>query len=336
MIKIGINGFGRIGRIALRIIMRKHRHKIEPVLINTSGKIDFKGWSHLFKYDSIYGKYPGEVKAEGGSLIIDGLAIPITGEKDPALINWGQYGAQIIIESTGVFLKTEEAGKHLRDSVKKVILSAPPKDEEIALYVIGVNEDKISEEKIISCASCTTNCLAPLIKILNENIGIQKAVMSTIHAYTSDQELLDGSHKDFRRARAAAINIVPTTTGAAKSVTKIYPILSNKFDGLAFRVPVACGSLCDLVFVSQRPTTAEEINGIFSKAAEDFKDIIEVTQEPLVSSDILGNSHSVIVDLSLTQVIDNDLVKVVAWYDNEWGYANRLIEEVILMAEKLV
>jgi glyceraldehyde 3-phosphate dehydrogenase len=331
MVKVGINGFGRIGRVALRIILQSRRQEILPVLINTSGKMEAEGWAQLFKYDSVYGQYSGEIKTEGRSMIVDGLAIPVSGESDPSVIPWGDYGAEIVIESTGVFLTKEQAGKHLRDTVKKVILAAPPKDEQTPLFVIGVNDQDLKEEKIISCASCTTNCLAPLIKVIHENLGIKKAVMSTIHAYTSDQELLDGSHKDLRRARAAGLNIVPTTTGAAKSAAKVYPAVKDRFDGLAFRVPVACGSLCDLTFVSQKAVTVEEINNIFRQAADNnYKGIIKTTNEPLVSSDIIGSQASAIVDLSLTQVVANDLVKIVAWYDNEWGYASRLVEEVIL------
>jgi len=337
VIKVGINGFGRIGRIALRVILQKHKDSILPVAVNTSGKIDTKGWAHLFTFDSVYGKYPGQVKVEGGSMIIDGLAIPILAQKDPNQIPWGRFGTEVVIESTGVFLHTQDAGKHLRESVQRVVLSAPPKDEEIPMFVIGVNDKDLGKEKIISCASCTTNCLAPLVKVAEENFGIKKAVMSTIHAYTSDQELLDGSHKDLRRARAAAINIVPTTTGAARSVGRVYPKVAGKFDGLAYRVPVAIGSLCDFVFVSKKPVTLKEVNNAFTKASGGvLKGVIEVTDQPLVSTDIIGNSSSAIVDLSLTQVIDGDLVKVVAWYDNEWGYACRLVEEVNTISQNLI
>ncbi len=336
MLKVGINGFGRIGRLALRVILQKHRQELLPVLINTSGKIDIKGWAHLFKWDSLYGVYQGEIKVENENLIIDGLKIAVTGQKEPKLIPWEAYGTEVVIEATGVFLKTEEVQAHLRGSVQKLILAAPPKDEIIPMFVIGVNEDKIAEEKIISCASCTTNCLAPLIKVMEKNFGIKKALMSTIHAYTSDQELLDGSHRDLRRARAAALNIVPTTTGAARSVAKIIGELASKFDGLAFRVPVAVGSLCDLVFLAGRPVSREEVNRALKTAAEtDLKNILGVTEEPLVSRDIVGTTFSALVDLSLTQVVDADLVKLVAWYDNEWAYASRLVEEVILIGAKL-
>lgn len=331
MIKVGINGFGRIGRVALRIIMGSHKDTLLPVAINTSGKIDVKGWAHLFTYDSVYGKYPGTVKVEGGSMIIDGIAIPVLGEKDPQAIPWDQYGTQVVVESTGLFLTSQDAQKHIRGTVKRVILSAPPKDDSIPMYVIGVNEKSCNDEIIISCASCTTNCLAPLVTVLDREFGINKAIMSTIHAYTSDQELLDGSHKDLRRARAAGLNIVPTTTGAALSVGKVYKEVSGKFDGVAFRVPVPTGSLCDLVCVTKKPVTIDEINNAFENASrESLKGIIDVTREPLVSTDIIGTTCSSVVDLSLTQVIDKDLVKVVAWYDNEWGYANRLVDEIVM------
>lgn len=336
MIKVGINGFGRIGRLSLRVIMEKHRETLLPVAINTSGKIGPKGWAHLFSYDTAYGKFKGKVTATDKEIIVDGLKIPTMGEQDPAQIPWGKFGTQIVIESTGKFLKEKDAKLHLKDTVKKVILAAPPKEGNIPLYVIGVNEGKLGQESIISAASCTTNCLAPVAKVVDQAFGVQKALMSTVHAYTSDQELLDGSHKDLRRARAAGANIIPTTTGAAKATGKVYPRLSGKFDGIALRVPVITGSLVDCIFVTKKKVTAEEINNAFKKAAlGSLKNILGVTSEPLVSSDIIGTSLSAIVDLALTCVIDGDLVKVVAWYDNEWGYTNRLVEEVILLGKKL-
>lgn len=335
MIKVGINGFGRIGRLAARIILKKYQSEIDLVCINTSGRIDTAGWTHLFKYDTAYGKYSGKVEAKDKEMIIEGKRIPVLGEREPAKIPWGKYGAQIVIESTGVFRKEKEVKQHLRETVKKVIISAPAKEGQVPLYVIGVNEDKMGDEKILSCASCTTNCVAPIVKVIDQNFSISKALMSTIHAYTPDQELLDGSHKDLRRGRSAAANIVPTTTGAAKATGQVYPRVKGIFDGLAIRVPVITGSLTDFTFVVKKKTSVERVNQAFEKAAQqDLKGILGVTREPLVSSDIIGLELSSLVDLSLTKVIDGDLVKVIAWYDNEWGYAQRLVEETILAGKK--
>ncbi len=340
MLKVGINGFGRIGRLAARTILQKYKDKLSLVCINTSGRMDVAGWTHLFEYDSTYGKYPGKVSAIGRSssgrennlMVVDGMKIPVLGEPEPAKIPWGKYQTEIVIESTGVFRDRENAQKHLRDTVKKVIISAPPKDENIPMFVIGVNEKNSTNEQILSSASCTTNCVSPVVKVVNENFGIQKALMTTVHAYTSDQRLLDNSHPDLRRARSAAVNMVPTSTGAAKATTRVYPVVAGKFDGLAIRVPVKSGSLTDFTFVTKKQTAIEEVNQAFVRAAEtDLKDILGITQKPLVSSDIIGLELSALVDLSLTKVIGGDLVKVVAWYDNEWGYAQRLIEQVLLV-----
>lgn len=336
MIKVGINGFGRIGRLATRVIFKKYKKQIKLVCINTSGKIDTAGWAHLFKYDTAYGQYLGKVGVKNDKMVIDGVSIPVLGERDPAKIPWGKYGTQIVIESTGVFRTAEDAKKHLRETVKKVIISAPPKDGQIPMYIIGVNEEKIGDEKVLSCASCTTNCVAPVAKVIDEAVGVKKALMTTIHAYTSDQELLDGSHKDLRRARAAAANIIPTTTGAAEATGEVYPPVKGVFDGLAVRVPVITGSLTDFVFVTKKKTTIEEVNQAFKKAAEGkLRGILGVTEEPIVSSDVIGMELSTLVDLSLTNVIGGDLVKVIAWYDNEWGYVQRLVEEVILVGKKI-
>jgi len=336
MIKVGINGFGRIGRLATRIILTKYQQELDLVCINTSGKINTAGWMHLFKYDTAYGKYKGEVIAENDQLVVDGKRIPVLGIREPKDIPWEQYGVQIVIEATGIFLRREELSQHLKGTVKRIIISAPAKDETIPLYIIGVNSDKIGQEEIISCASCTTNCAAPIVKVIEENFGINKALMTTIHAYTGDQELLDGSHKDLRRARAAAANIVPTTTGAAKSVGEVYPAVKDKFDGLAIRVPVITGSLTDFTFVTKKKTNQEEVNSVLIKSSqENLKGILAVTNEPIVSADIIGLEASSLVDLSLTKVVDGDLVKVIAWYDNEWGYTNRLIEETVLLAKRL-
>jgi len=331
MLKVGINGFGRIGRLAARIILSKYKNKLDLAVINTSGSVPAASWVHLFKYDTAYGKYGGEVFCEGENLVVDGKRISLLAQRDPALIPWGNYGVEVVVESTGVFREKKEVEKHLRDSVRRVVLSAPGKgEEEIKTIVIGVNDSERADEKIISSASCTTNCVAPATKVILENFGIKKALLTTIHAYTPDQELQDGSHKDLRRARAAASNIVPTTTGAAKATAKTLPALAGKFDGTAIRVPVLVGSLSDITYVVERQTTVKQINEAFKKATEGkLRGILEVTSEPLVSSDIIGKEASAIVDLTLTKVIAGDLVKLVAWYDNEWGYANRLVEEVL-------
>lgn len=343
MIKVGINGFGRIGRLAARVILQDYKDKIILTAINTSGRIDTKGWVYLFKYDTYYGKYPGKVKPRGDNLVVDGVSIPVLGERDPAKIPWGKYQTEIVIESTGVFRKEKEIRLHLRDSVKKVVLSAPPKDTSdvskegnIPMYVIGVNEEKIGKEEVLSCASCTTNCAAPVVKVIDEAIGIKKALMTTIHAYTSDQELLDGSHKDLRRGRAAALNIVPTTTGAARATSEVYPQVKGIFDGLAVRAPVGVGSLTDFVFVTKKKTTIEEVNNVLKRAAKgELRGILGTTKEAIVSSDIVGSRLSALVDLSLTNVIGGDLIKVIAWYDNEWGYTHRLVEEVLLAGKQI-
>jgi len=334
MIKVGINGFGRIGRLATRLILKEYKDKVQLVAVNTSGKMDAAGWAHLLKYDSVYGKYEGEIESGNEQMIVDGINIPVMGELDPEKIPWGKYGAEIVIESTGVFHTETDIKKHLRDTVKKVILSAPPKEGNIPIYIIGVNENELKSEPIISCASCTTNCIAPIVKLIDEKVGIKKAIMTTIHAYTSDQELLDGSHRDLRRSRSAAINIVPTTTGAAEATGKVYPKLANLFGGLSLRVPVPVGSLSDLVFVLERKTTSQEVNNVIKQASQtELKGVLGYTTEPLVSSDIIGSRLSCIIDLSLTTIIDGDLLKIIAWYDNEWGYINRLVEETLLVAK---
>lgn len=334
MINVAINGFGRIGRLTARIILQKYKNKINLCCVNTSGKIKADGWAHLLKYDTVYGCFSQKIEASDENLIIGDCKIPILGEKEPAKIPWDKYNTQIVIESTGKFLTLKDAKLHLKGLVEKVILAAPPKDENIPMYVIGVNDKDMGKEKIISCASCTTNCAAPVTKVIEKNFGIKKAMLTTIHAYTSDQELLDGSHKDLRRARAAGINIIPTTTGAAKAVSRVYPRVKGVFDGLAIRVPVAIGSLTDFVFLVNKKTTINEVNNAFEKAAQGaLKNILGVTKEPIVSSDIIGLEKSALVDLSLTNVVDGDLVKVVAWYDNEWGYANRLVETVLISCQ---
>lgn len=336
MIRVAINGFGRIGRIAFRVARTYYKKKVKVVAVNTSGSMDTQGWAHLLKYDSVYGRFKENFKVETkkkgdkiGAFVFGKEKIPILAQRDPAKIPWDKYKVDVVIEATGVFTKGVDAKKHVLAGAQKVVISAP--SEDTPSFVIGVNENKY-RGTVINNASCTTNCVAPVTKIIWENFGIEKAMMSTIHAYTSSQELVDGSSKSLRRARAAAINIVPTTTGAARATVRVMPEIAGLFDGLAYRVPVASGSVSDFVFLVTKRTTVDEVNQVFKKAARGkYKGIIEVTEEPLVSSDILGTRVSAIVDLNLTRVVDHDLVKVVAWYDNEWGYCCRLIEEVILV-----
>jgi len=352
MVKVGINGFGRIGRIAFRIGILKHANEIGFVAINTSGSMDTAGWAHLTNYDTMYREFQYKVQSteiqsadkasdenpQIGELLISekNVKVPVLAQKDPAKIPWGKYGVDVVIEATGHFTDEEGAKKHAVGGAKRVVISAPGKGENVGTYVIGVNEIKDSPE-VISNASCTTNCVAPVMAVLHSKFGVEKAAMTTIHAYTDDQNLQDGSHKDLRRARAAGMNIVPTSTGAAVSTTETIPALKGIFDGRALRVPVATGSLTDFAVVLRKNTTVEEVNQAFKAACENplYKGILAVSEEELVSSDIVGRSESSIVDLPLTQVIGGNLVKIFAWYDNEWGYANRLIEQVIRVGRSL-
>jgi glyceraldehyde 3-phosphate dehydrogenase len=323
-IKVGINGFGRIGRTVARILSQR-AGEFEIVATN----------AHLFKYDSIMGKYKGDVTADEGSITIDGKKIKILAEKSPAKLPWGDLGVQIVLESTGVFRKRESEkggyGDHIKAGAKKVILSVPAGDEIDATIVLGVNDDQLKpEHNCVSNASCTTNCLAPLAKVLHNTFGIERGMMTTIHAYTNDQVVLDIVHKDLRRARAAAINVIPTTTGAARAVGKVIPDLNGKLDGFAMRVPVKTGSVVDLVAELKKTVTADEINAaVKAAAAGELKGILEYCDEPIVSSDIIGNSHSSIFDALSTMVMPktgSNLVKVVSWYDNEWGYSCRTVD----------
>lgn len=349
MVKVGINGFGRIGRIAFRIGLLKHSKEIEFVAINTSGSMDVAGWAHLANYDTTYRKFEKEIEAEEvrkpdqitddpliGYFKVGGKKIPVLAQKDPAKLPWKKYGVDVVIESTGKFATYEEAKKHLTSGAKKVVISAPGKGGDIETYLLGVKEYK-GKELIISNSSCTTNCIAPVVAILQEKYGIAKAAMTTTHAYTDDQSLQDGSHKDLRRARAAGVNIIPTSTGAAISVTEVIPEIKGLFDGKSLRVPVITGSITDMAFVLKKDVTVEEINETFAKASQSakYKGILAVTKEPVVSADIIGRSESSIVDLSLTQVVGGNLVKIFAWYDNEWGYANRLIEQVVVVGKTI-
>ncbi|WP_421773749.1 type I glyceraldehyde-3-phosphate dehydrogenase [Gracilimonas sp.] len=329
-IKVGINGFGRIGRMVTRSILTNHKDTIEIVGVNDL--TDTKTLAHLFKYDSAQGTYPGDVSVDGDKMTIDGMSFDVSAERDPANLKWGDLGAEVVVESTGFFRDAKSAGKHLEAGAKKVVISAPASGD-IQTIVLGVNDEKIADDiEIYSNASCTTNCLAPMAKVIDDNFGLVKGFMTTIHSYTGDQQLVDGPHKDLRRARAAAANIVPTTTGAAKAVGLVLPELDGKLDGGAVRVPTLTGSLTDLVCEVEKETTAEEVNAAFKKAAEGpMKGILEYAEVELVSSDIVGNPHSNIYDSQLTKV-DGKLVKVIGWYDNEAGYSARtadLITKII-------
>jgi len=322
-IKVGINGFGRIGRLVFKAA--QSRNNIEFIAINDL--TDAVTLAQLLKWDSTHGKFPGDVRAEGDSILVDGKKYKVFAEKDPSKIPWGDLGVDVVIESTGVFRKREQIAMHLQGGAKKVILTVPAKDEIDATIVLGVNDGDLKpEHKIVSNASCTTNCLAPVVKVLRDNFGIVKGFMTTTHAYTNDQRLLDMPHKDLRRARSAAINIVPTTTGAAKAVGKVIPELKGKLDGMALRVPVPDGSIVDFACITEKETTVEEVNAAMKKAAEGaMKGILEYSEEPLVSTDIVGNTHSSVFDSGLTMVSGN-LVKIISWYDNEYGYSNRVVD----------
>lgn len=347
MVKVGINGFGRIGRLAFRIGVTKHANEIDFAAINTSGSMDVHGWAHLTNYDTMYRKFEHQVTSDestksedviGNLKISDkNIDVPVLAQKDPALIPWGKYGVDVVIESTGHFTDEEGAKKHALGGAKRVVISAPAKGENVGTFVLGVNETD-GNATVISNASCTTNCIAPVASVIHSKFGIEKAMMTTIHSYTDDQNLQDGSHKDLRRARAAAMNIVPTSTGAAIATTQTIPELKGIFDGVALRVPVATASLTDFTFLLKKNVTKEEINNSLKDSANNnvlYKGILAIAEPNLVSSDIIGRSESAIVDLDLTQVVAGNMVKVFAWYDNEWGYANRLVEQVIRVGRSL-
>lgn len=333
-IKVGINGFGRIGRQVLKILKHYYPNDVDIVAFNDLG--DLNTMAHLFRYDSVHGKYEGSVEVKDGALIIDGDEVKALSERDPAKLPWGELGVDIVVESTGVFRDKESASKHIQAGAKKVIISAPAKGEDLTI-VLGVNQDKYdpANHHVVSNASCTTNCLAPAAKVVNDKFGIEKAYMTTIHSYTNDQQILDLPHKDLRRARAAAINIIPTTTGAAKAVALVIPELKGKFDGMAVRVPTPAGSLVDFVAVVEKSTTKEELIAAFEDAAAGpMKGILDVSHEPLVSSDYIGNPYSSIIDAE-SCAVDGNLVKVITWYDNEWGYSTRCADLVKFMGDKL-
>jgi len=326
-VRVGINGFGRIGRNVFRAA-HSAGADIEWVAVNDL--TDAETLAHLLKYDTVLGPYPGDVVVEGDSIRAGDVTLKVLAEKDPAALPWGDLGVDVVIESTGLCTDRDGAAKHLEAGAKKVLISAPAKEEDITVCP-GVNFDQYDSSKhhVISAASCTTNCLAPFAKVANDTVGIKHGLMTTIHAYTADQQLQDAPHKDLRRARAAAVNLVPTSTGAAKAVGLVLPELNGKLHGFAIRAPVPTGSVVDLTFEAGRETTVEELNAAFKAAGEGaMKGILRYTEDPIVSSDIVGDPHSSIVDGGLTSVIDGTLVKVVSWYDNEWGYSNRVVDIV--------
>lgn len=334
-INVAINGFGRIGRATFKALLERAGKDINIVAINDL--TDVETLAHLLKYDSVYGEYDKKVKAVRGGLKINGKKYKVWAEKEPTNLPWKKLKVDVVLECTGIFRKREEAEQHIRAGAGKVIISAPPKSDDIKNIVLGVNESDIKKnDKVISMASCTTNCLSPVTDVLEKSFGIRKAIMTTIHSYTSNQNIVDGPHKDLRRARAAAVNLVPTSTGAAEATTETIPSLQGHFDGMAVRVPAPVGSICDITYVMKKKVTESAINKALKKAAEKkrLKGILEVTEKPYVSSDIVGKSASAIVDLPLTKVVDKDLVKVIAWYDNEWGYSCRMADMVEYIRKK--
>lgn len=342
----GINGFGRIGRTAFRVWYEKHAEQLELKVINTSGSMELEDWVHLIKYDTNYGVFPHQLSYQKsqstdqvtdenpvlGTILVGNRSVVVTAQRDPAKIPWGAHGVQTVIEATGAFTTEEKAALHLQGGAQNVIISAPPKGGNVPTGIIGINHMG-PDMKVVSNASCTTNCVAPVAQIMHRVFGVKKAMLTTIHSYTDDQNLQDNSHKDMRRARSAAANIVPTSTGAAISVTEVVPELKGLFDGLAVRVPTPVGSLSDMVFLVNRSVTKEEVNQAFIEASQqdNWRGILAVTDEEIVSSDIVGRSESSIVDLSLTNVVDGDLVKVISWYDNEYGYCCRLVEQAAVV-----
>ncbi len=336
-IKVGINGFGRIGRQVFKAIYENYRDRLEVEAINDL--VDAKTNAHLLKYDSIYGRFPGDVEVRDGDIYIDGQLLKSFAIRNPAEIPWGELGVDIVIESTGVFRQREQAAQHLEGGAKKVIITAPARGAVDLTVALGVNEEMYdpAQHTVISNASCTTNCLAPVAKVVHQTFGIRRGLMSTIHSVTNDQRILDLVHKDMRRARSGMMNIIPTTTGAARAVALVIPELEGRFDGMAFRVPTPTVSVVDFVAELERETTVEELNNAFIQATQAegwLSRVLAVTEEPLVSSDFIGDPHSATVDLLSTQVIGGNLVKVVAWYDNEWGYSNRVADLVAFIAQK--
>lgn len=326
--RIAINGLGRIGRATLKIVLDES--ELELVAVNDIAPAD--NLAYLLKYDSAYGRYEQAVEAHKDALVIDGKNYNVLGEKDPEKLPWKDLGVDLVFECTGLFRNREDLEKHLRAGAKNVILSAPAKSDDVPTVVYGANEPE-GNPNIISCASCTTNGITPVVEVMGRRIGIKKAIMNTVHGYTSSQALVDGPSKRWRRGRAAGVNLVPTTTGAAIATTKVLPQYEGRFNGVAIRAPLVTGSIADLVFVTERETTAEEVNGVFEEEAESerYRGVLDVTHDPIVSSDIVRDPRGSIVDLEMTQVVDGDLVKVMSWYDNEWGYASQMVREAVRM-----
>lgn len=332
--RIGINGFGRIGRQVLRAITERHPDALEAVAVNDLA--DTKTNAHLFKYDSNYGVYPGTVAASDSGIVIDGVEVKVASERDPAQLPWGDLGVDIVVESTGIFTDAAQAGGHIAAGAKKVIISAPASGEDITL-VLGVNEDRYdpAQHNIVSNASCTTNCIAPMVKTLHDAFGVEQGLMTTIHSYTNDQKILDQVHSDLRRARAAASNIIPTSTGAARAVGLVLPELNGKLNGMAMRVPTPTGSVTDFVATLNAPASADDVNAAYKAAADGaLSGVLEYSEDPLVSSDIIKNPHSCIIDALSTMTIGENMVKVVGWYDNEWGYSCRTADLAAFIADK--
>ena len=327
MAKVAINGLGRIGRATFKIILETP--ELELVAVNDLVPPD--NLAYLLKYDTVYGRYDKKVESDGDSLIVEGKRYRVFNQRDPAQLPWGDLGIDVVFECTGVFTRKEDLEKHLQAGAKFVVLSAPAKSEDIGTVVHGVNRPEDDSVRMISCASCTTNSIAPVVEIMGRRIGIKKAIMTTIHAYTSTQAIVDGPHKRPRRGRAGAANLVPTSTGAAVATTKALPQYKDKFDGVAVRAPVPVGSISDIIFLTARKTTVEEVNTIFKEEAEreEYQGILGVSEDPIVSSDIIKDPRASIVDLGMTRVVDGDLVKVMSWYDNEWGYTNQMIKEAL-------
>jgi glyceraldehyde 3-phosphate dehydrogenase len=332
--RVGINGFGRIGRQSLKAMLERYPRELEVVALNDL--TDTKTNAHLLKYDSTYGRFPGEIETTPDSLIVNGHSIKVLSLRNPGDIPWGDLGVEIVIESVGIFTDAEKAGAHIRGGAKKVIISAPAKGEDLTI-VLGVNDNMYdpARHNILSNASCTTNCLAPAAKVINDTFGIEKGLMNTIHSYTNDQRILDQVHSDLRRARSAGVNIIPTTTGAARALALVIPELKGRFDGMSLRVPTVTVSVVDFVADLRRPTTKDEVNDAFKQAAAgSLKGILDYTDEPLVSTDFRGDPHSSIIDGLSTMVVGGNMVKVVAWYDNEWGYSSRIADLTHFIAEK--
>jgi glyceraldehyde 3-phosphate dehydrogenase len=330
MVKVAINGLGRIGRATLKIVL--DTQSLELVALNDLIPVD--NLAYLVNYDTVYGRFEKKVTANNNGLVIDDKPYEVFNEKDPSNLPWAGLGVDVVFECTGVFRNKEGLEKHIQAGAKHVILSAPPKEDDLGMVVHGVN--KADKTSLVSCASCTTNCIAPVVEVMGRRIGVKKAIMTTVHAYTSSQGIVDGPSKKWRRGRSGAANFVPTTTGAAKATTKILPQYEGKFDGVAVRGPVPVGSLADIVFLTERDTTVEEVNAFFKEEAmsDRYRDVLGVSEDPIVSSDVIKDPRASIVDLTMTQVVDGDLVKVMSWYDNEWGYSMQMVKEAVNIAKQ--